>query len=171
MPKTQGTAISINISKFKISWLEPEKTYATIHAMKENLPPPSHETYLKHRKEVRWKIIAPVVGSLLVCLACSALVFVATFRYGGNVETWAQISEIYLSIPMIILLVVIFAMVAGIAYLLTMLLGILPRYTFQAQGLFYKLRDVVRRGADSVAKPVITIDAIGASINRIFGKR
>jgi hypothetical protein len=54
---------------------------------------------------------------------------------------------------------------------LTRLLAILPRYTYQAQGLFHKMKIAVRRGADAVAKPVITIDAIGASINRIFGKR
>jgi hypothetical protein len=139
--------------------------------MKENLPQPEHETYLKHRKEVRWKILAPVIASAVVCVLCSALVYAATFNYGGDVTLWAQISEIYLAIPAIIFLVVAFAMVAGIAYLLTRLLSILPRYTYQAQGLFWKIRDGVRRGADAVAKPVINIDAIGASINRIFGKR
>lgn len=139
--------------------------------MKETFPRPEHATYLKHRKEVRWKILAPVIASAVVCVLCSALVYAATFNYGGDVTLWAQISEIYLAIPTIILLVVVFAMVGGIAYLLTRLLGILPRYTYQAQGLFWKIRDGVRRGADAVAKPVITIDSIGASINRIFGKR
>lgn len=151
--------------------MERKKTYATIQSMKANIPQPAHETYLKHRKEVRWKILAPVIVSVVLCVACSALVVVATFDYGGNVETWAQISTIYLAIPTIIFLVVIFAMVAGIAYLLTRLLAILPRYTYQAQGLFYRIKAAVRRGADAVARPVITIDSIGAGINRIFGKR
>jgi len=139
--------------------------------MKADIPKPTHETYLKHRKELKWKILAPVVVSLIICFACSALVYIATFSYGGDVERWAEISTIWLSIPTIIFLVIIFALVAGIVFLLTKLLEILPRYTFQAQGIFIKIKDGVRRGADIVAKPVITIDSIGASINRIFGKR
>ncbi|MGE5462488.1 MAG: hypothetical protein ACM3PS_03980 [Syntrophothermus sp.] len=139
--------------------------------MKEKLPQPVHESYLKHRQEVRWKIIAPVVVAAVLCFACSALAYVGTFRYGGDVELWSQISTIYLAIPTIIFLVVIFAMVGGIAFLLTKLLGILPRYTFMAQDLAYKMKAYARRGADAIAKPVITIDALGASLNRIFGKK
>jgi hypothetical protein len=47
----------------------------------------------------------------------------------------------------------------------------LPRYTFQAQGLAYRIKAALRRAADAAVKPVITIDSLGASINRIFGKR
>ena len=139
--------------------------------MKAQIPQPVHETYLKHRKEVRWKILAPVIASAVVCVLCSALVYVATFSYGGDVELWAQISTIYLAIPTIILLVAIFALVGGMVFLLTRLLAILPRYTFMAQELSYKVKMYVRRGADSAAKPVIFINSLGASINRIFGKR
>ncbi len=139
--------------------------------MKENLPQPVHESYLRHRKEVRWKILAPVVAAMALCFICSGLVYVGTFGYGGDVTLWAQISEIWLAIPTIILLVVIFAMVGGIVFLLTKLLSILPRYTFMAQDLANKMKIYVRRGADAVAKPVIAIDALGASLNRIFGKK
>lgn len=139
--------------------------------MTANIPKPVHETYLKHRREVRWKIVAPVAVSAVLCVACSALVFAATFNYGGDVQTWAEISTIYLAIPTIIFLVVIFAVIAGIGYLLTRLLAILPSYTYQVQGLFYRIKTAVRRGADSIVKPVVTINSVGASINRIFGKR
>lgn len=139
--------------------------------MKANIPQPVHETYLKHRKEVRWKIIAPVVASTLVCVACSALVYAATFGYGGDVARWAEISTIYLAIPAIIFLVVFFALIAGLIYLMMRLLAVLPIYTYKAQGLFYRIKAAVRRGADAVAKPVITLDSIGAGINRMFGRR
>ena len=139
--------------------------------MKANLPQPVHESYLKHRKEMRWKILLPVIASAVVCVACSALVFVATFSYGGDVERWAEISTIYLSIPTIIFLVIIFALIGGIVFLLARLLVILPNYTFMAQDFFNKAKGVIRRGADNVAKPVIFIDSIGAGINRIFGRR
>jgi ABC-type microcin C transport system permease subunit YejE len=152
--------------------LERKKRYATIQAMKANIPPkPTHETYLKHRRELKWKILAPVVVSLVLCFACSGLVYVATFGYGGDVSLWAEISEIYLAIPTIIMLVILFAVVGGLVFLMARLLSILPRYTFMAQDLSYKMKAYVRRGADAAAKPVIFLDSIGASINRIFGKR
>jgi uncharacterized membrane protein YhdT len=138
--------------------------------MKADIPKPVHETYLTHRKEVRWKIIAPVAVAVLLCVACSVLINVATFSYGGDVARWAEISTIYLAIPTIIFLVIIFALVGGMVYLLTRLLAILPNYTYRAQGLFYRIKTAVRHAADAVAKPVITIDSIGASINRIFSK-
>ena len=140
--------------------------------MKANIPnKPVHETYLKHRRELKWQILAPVVVSLILCFACSGLVYVATFGYGGDVTLWAEISEIWLAIPTIIIMVVIFAIIGGLIFLLTKLLEILPRYTFMAQDLSYKMKAYVRRGADYAAKPVIFLDSLGASINRIFGKR
>jgi hypothetical protein len=140
--------------------------------MNANIPPqPSHETYLKHRRELRWKILAPVIAASVLCVLCSALAYVATFGYGGDVTLWAEISEIYLAIPAVIFLVIAFAAVGGLVFLMARLLSILPRYTFMAQGLSYKMKDYARRGADYVAKPVIFLDSIGASINRIFGKR
>jgi len=140
--------------------------------MKANIPSkPTHETYLKHRRELKWKILAPVVGSLVLCFLCSGMVYVATFGYGGDVTLWAEISEIYLAIPTVIFLVIAFAAVGGMVFLMARLLSILPRYTFMAQGLSYKMKAYVRRGADYAAKPVIFLDSLGASINRIFGKR
>ena len=84
--------------------------------MNANIPPkPVHESYLKHRREYRWKILAPVLAASVVCVLCSALAYVATFGYGGDVTLWAQIAEIWLAIPTIIFLIVIFAMVGGIS--------------------------------------------------------
>jgi hypothetical protein len=140
--------------------------------MKANIPPqPSHESYLKHRRELRWKILAPVIAASVLCVLCSVMVYVATFGYGGDVTLWAEISEIYLAIPTVIFLVIAFAAVGGMVFLMARLLSLLPRYTFMAQDLAHKMKDYARRGADYAAKPVIFLDSLGASINRIFGKR
>jgi hypothetical protein len=139
--------------------------------MKANIPQPVHESYLKHRRDLRWKILAPVIAASVLCVLCSAMVYVATFSYGGDVTLWAEISEIYLAIPTIIFLVVLFALVGGLVFLLARLLSILPRYTFLAQDYSHKIKIYVRRGADYAARPVIFLDSLGASINRIFGRR
>jgi hypothetical protein len=139
--------------------------------MKANIPQPVHESYLKHRRDLRWKILAPVIAASVLCVLCSAMVYVATFGYGGDVTLWAEISEIYLAIPTIIFLVILFAVVGGLVFLMARLLSILPRYTFLAQDYSHKIKIYIRRGADYAARPVIFLDSLGASINRIFGRR
>jgi len=91
--------------------------------------------------------------------------------YGGDCDTLAEISEIYLAIPTIIFLVILFAIVGGLVFLMARLLAVLPRYTFMAQDLSHKMKAYARRGADYAVRPVIFLDSLGASINRIFGKR
>ena len=139
--------------------------------MNEKLPQPVHESYLKHRKDTAWKIIFPVVLSSVLCIGLVVLINIATFRGGGDVQRWADISTMWIAIPVMVLLLVSFAVLGGIVYLLAKLLKIAPPYTALAQEFFYKIEGYVRRGADSAAQPFIFIDSIGASINRILGRR
>ena len=139
--------------------------------MKAKLPKPVHESYLKHRKDLAWKIILPVVLSAVLCLGLIVLINIATFRDGGDVQRWADISTMWIAIPTMLTLLIILALLGGIIYLLGRLLNIAPNYTALAQDFVHKIEGYVKRGADAVARPIISIDAIGASINRIFGKR
>ncbi len=139
--------------------------------MNEKLPEPVHASYLKHRKDTAWKIIFPVVLSSVLCIGLIVLINIATFRGGGDVQRWADISTMWIAIPVMMLLLVVFALLGGIVYLLAKLLKISPPYTLMAQQFFYKIEAYVRRGADAAAKPFIFIDSIGASIERILGRR
>jgi hypothetical protein len=139
--------------------------------MKANIPQPVHESYLKHRKDRVWKIIVPVVASVVLCIGLIVLVNIATFQWGGDVARWAAISTMWIAIPTILSMLVFLAILAGLVYLMAKLLNILPTYTGKTQDLFYKIESYARRFADSAAKPIIFIDSIGAGINRIFGRR
>lgn len=163
--------IPINISKSHLLRLECNHTYAKIKVMKAKLPLPVHESYLKHRKDLVWKIIFPVVLSSLLCIGLVVLVNIATFRNGGDVGRWAAISTMWIAIPTIIAMLIALALLAGIVYLLAKLLNILPPYTGMVQDFFYKIESYARRGADAAAKPVISISSISASIHRLFGGR
>ena len=139
--------------------------------MREQLSKPVHESYLKHRKDTAWKIIFPVVLSSLLCIGLIVFINIATFRGGGDVQRWADISTMWIAIPMMVLLLVVFAVFGGLVYLLAKLLKIAPPYTAMAQDFFYKIEGYVRRGADAAAQPFIFIDSIGASIHRFLGRR
>ena len=139
--------------------------------MKAIIHPPVHESYLKHRKQRVWQIILPVVLAALLFIALIVLIIIAASRGTGDVARWAAVSTIWISIPIIIMSLILFAVLAGLVYLLIRLLQIAPVYTGKAQDLAYKVARTARRGADAVAKPFITLDSLGASLNRILGRK
>ena len=139
--------------------------------MKAKLPIPVHESYLKHRRDLVWKIIFPVILSALLCIGLIVLINIATFRDGGDVARWGAISTMWIAIPVMIAMLVFLALLGGIVYLFARLLSIMPKYTAMVQDFFYKIEGYAKRGADAVVKPVIFLESIGASINRFFGRQ
>jgi predicted PurR-regulated permease PerM len=139
--------------------------------MKAELPKPVHESYLRHRRQVTSQIIVPVVLAVLLCLAASGLVTFATFKWNGDVSRWAAVSTIWIVIPVMIVSLVFLALLAGIIYLLARLLNIAPIYTNKAQNFIQKLGIRIRLAANATVKPVIFLDGIGASIQRLFGRK
>lgn len=151
--------------------MECNLTYATIIEMREQLSKPVHESYQKHRKELAWKIIFPVVLSVVLCVGLIVLISVATFGWGGDVQRWADISTMWIAVPFMLEMLVVLAVIVGLIYVLAKLLNITPKYTPIAQDFFYKIKSYARGFADAVAKPVISLNSIGASIGRLFGKQ
>jgi hypothetical protein len=133
--------------------------------MEAKIPKPVHMSYQKHRKDLAWKIILPVVLSAVLCIGLIVLINVVTFGSGGAIST------MWIAIPTIIGMLIVLALLVGIIYLLAKLLHITPNYTVKVQDFFHLIQSYARRGADAVAKPIIKLDSIGAGINRFFGKR
>lgn len=146
-------------------------TYAKINGMEAKIPKPVHMSYQKHRKDLAWKIILPVVVSAVLCIGLIVLINVVTFGNGGDVARWAAISTMWIAIPTILGMLIVLALLVGIIYLLAKLLNITPNYTVKVQDFFHLIQSYAKRGADAAAKPIITLDSIGAGINRLFGKR
>lgn len=139
--------------------------------MKDVLPKPIHESYLRHRRQRATQIILPVVLAVLLCIAMIVLINIATFRANGDVARWAAISTMWIVIPVFIMGLVFLALLGGIIYLLAQLLGIAPSYTSKAQDFIRMLSLRVRRAADATVKPVIYLDGVGASIKALLGRK
>jgi hypothetical protein len=139
--------------------------------MEAKIPKPVHMSYQKHRKDLVWKIILPVLLSAVLCIGLIVLINVVTFGSGGDVARWAAISTMWIAIPTMLGMLILLALLVGIIYLLAKLLNITPNYTAMAQDFFHLIQSYAKRGADAVAKPIITLDSIGAGISRLFGKR
>jgi len=138
--------------------------------MKAIIHPPVHESYKKHRKEIVWQIILPVVLTSILFIALIVLVNIATFRDNGDVARWAAVSTIWISIPIMIVALLLLAILVGIVYLLIRLLQITPIYTGKAQDFAYKIAGYARRAADIAVKPVFFLDEVGATIKALLGR-
>jgi predicted PurR-regulated permease PerM len=139
--------------------------------MKAIIHPPVHESYKRHRKELAWQIIVPVVLSAILIVGVIVLVNVATFRDNGDVGRWAAISTIWIVIPIMVAGLIFLIILGGIVYLLKYLLQIAPTYTGQAQDFVHKIARYIERVADAIVKPVIALDGIGASMKRLVGRK
>ena len=136
--------------------------------MNAKLPQPVHESYLKHRKQVVWQIIVPMVLTVMLCIALIVLINIATFNQGGDVARWAAVSTIWIVIPIMFGLLIVLALVGGLVYLMYKLLDITPTYTGMAQDYVHIGAGYVRRALDAIVKPVINLNGIWASINAFF---
>lgn len=139
--------------------------------MNAKLPQPVHESYRRHRKQVGWQIILPVLLSAVFCIALIVLIWFATFRDGGDVARWAAVSTIWIVVPIMIGMLIVLALLGGLVYLMARLLNIAPNYTALAQDYVHKAAGYVKRGADAAVKPVLFVDGLGASIRTFFGRK
>ena len=138
--------------------------------MKAKLPQPIHESYLKHRKQLTWQIILPMVLTSILLIALIVLINIATFRDNGDVARWAEISTIWIVIPIMVGMLVLLALLGGIIYLLAKLLDVTPRYTGPAQDYVHKAAGIIKRALDAMVKQIIEIQGVLASIREFFKK-
>lgn len=139
--------------------------------MKAVLPKPVHASYQRHRRQLISQILLPMVVAALLFVAMIVLINVATFRSNGDVARWAAISTIWIVIPIMILSLIFLVVLVGLVYLMKRLLNITPVYTGMAQDFVHKLMIRIRLLADKLVKPVIFWDSVGASINRLLGRK
>jgi hypothetical protein len=121
------------------------------------VPRPERESYAKHRRDVTRQIILPVILVTLIGVGLAALsIFAATGSRPG-VSLWADIAAIWIIIPMMLLMLVILALTIAMAYGLTRLLKVSPRYTGLAQEYALWFNAQVSLWADKIIKPVLVI--------------
>jgi len=139
--------------------------------MKAKIPQPIHESYKRHRKQLVWQIILPIVLTALLIVALIVIINIATFRDNGDVARWAAVSTIWIVIPIMIGMLIFLALLVGLIYLMMKLLNITPTYTSLAQDYVYKAEGYIKRAADAVVKPVLQIEGLRASIKAVFGRK
>lgn len=130
-------------------------------------PVPNPVTRRKHRREVFWQVTVPLlVGAILVLAAGVGVIYVGATNL-SPVDRWASISIIWLIIPMMFVALIFLVVIAGLAYGLVRLIGILPKYTRQVQDLFVSIEARVKNAADSAVEPALRVQSIVAGLRAL----
>jgi len=132
--------------------------------------PTSHKaaSYQAHRRDLIWQILVPIVVALLVVIA--TFVFVATGS-SGTASLWADISMIWLLIPLLFIAFITLIILGGIIYGMAMLLKATPIYTQKLYRLIRLVTQKIENVADEIAKPILFVEGISAGIKRFFQQK
>ncbi len=127
-------------------------------------PRPQHASYLSHRRQVAWQIILPIVLAFLVLIAVIVLIAWRTFSAGGDSARWAEISTMWLTLPVMFGALVTLAFMIAATYLLGRLADLIPRYSYLAQ----KYAAQIEAGAKKIERvghrPLLIFPEIGRLI-------
>lgn len=131
---------------------------------------PQHASYRLHRRQVAWQIILPVILAALMIIAAIVLVSLATFRGNGDVERWAAISTMWLTIPVMIGGLVMLAVLIGLAWAVGKGAAFIPPYSYKAQEFVNQAEARVKQGVEYAYRPMRIFPAIGRMIRSRFRK-
>lgn len=140
------------------------------NTVKATLPRPTHESYLKHRKQTMQQIVLPMILAAVLMVAFVVWICIATFRDNGEVGRWAAISTIWIALPILLAGLITMAILGGLVYLMMRLLGILPTYTGMAQDYVQLGALYIQRFTEAAVKPIFAVDGLAAYIKAIFGR-
>lgn len=119
-------------------------------------PSPNPLTRARHRREVLWQVFVPLLTGVLLVGALAVGIIVSGV---GDASRWADISLIWLLVPMLVLALIPLALLVALIYGLALLMGVLPPYARQAQQVFETIEAVVRRNADRAVEPFLRVHA------------
>jgi hypothetical protein len=124
---------------------------------KYSVPRPKRESYVKHRREVNRQIIFPMLAVVLVGIGLAIFSGFAASANNSGVGLWADISLIWLIIPMMFLALVIMASLIALVYGLNKLIKVSPHYTEIAQSYALMFNAQVTIWTNKIIQPVLSI--------------
>jgi uncharacterized membrane protein YhdT len=101
--------------------------------MNSTPPRPQHRSYQAHRRQIAWQIILPVALAAVAMIVAFVVITVGAARGTSDLGKWADVSTIWLAIPVGIGALIILGVLSAVVYLLGRILGVIPRYTVIGQ--------------------------------------
>jgi len=120
-------------------------------------------THAKHKREVFWQILLPMlIGVLLVLTVAFVIIF--GFQSSSDLSRWADVSTIWLILPSLFITLIFLIILSAFVYLITFVLRITPRYTLIVQLYFEIAKHKVTYYSNRITEPIIKTKGIWAVV-------
>lgn len=133
----------------------------------DKLVPFDRQSLRNYRRQRFWQIIFPIViFSLLIGLA-------GGFTVGAGKELnrlWADVSIIWMVLPMLFLAFFMLVILVGMVYLLYQLTKGTPRITRKVQNFLTRIEQETCRAANSVVKPILWVHQVQSGLRSLMRK-
>lgn len=117
-----------------------------------------------HARQKLWQIMLPIFAGLVLVVFFAVL---AGLAGPAEASRWADISLIFLLIPVMFVSLLFLAIFAGSIYAFMRILRIIPPFALRVQNLFSKIEQQVRRGANLAVEPIIRIESWWAALRAL----
>lgn len=117
-----------------------------------------------HRKQVFWQITVPLIAVVVLTLAVAVLAATGSVQ---STSLWANISLIWLIIPVMVIALILMVMLAGLVYAVIWLVRILPGYGMQAQNFMIAIASQVENLGNAIVEPILRVNAFLASLQAL----
>ncbi len=118
----------------------------------------------KHRHEILWQVMFPLVSGVIIMLLLMGL----SVAGASDQSRLADISVIWLIIPLMFGSIALFILLIGVIYGLVVLIRLLPKYTQQAQSFIKLMGTRVSEMDDRIVAPVIKGHISSARFRKLF---
>jgi uncharacterized protein involved in cysteine biosynthesis len=129
-------------------------------------PERNPKTHAEHKREVFWQITLPlVIGILLLVAAVVAIILSATHPV-TDVGRWADVSLMWIILPSLFFALIMLVILIGLAYGISRLIGVIPRYSHIIQLYFEQAKGKVSQLTNLMAEPILRVNSVWAAARR-----
>jgi ABC-type dipeptide/oligopeptide/nickel transport system permease component len=131
------------------------------------LPPPNPETYGRHRRQVWWQILFPVILGYLLVIVVGILAALGT---NSQIAQLGNISAMMVITPVLVLLILTLIILLASNIGLVKLLRVLPMYSHLVLLTIRHYAKMVQDWANNTTKPVIGVKSSWAGIKAALNR-
>lgn len=117
-----------------------------------------------HSRQKLWQITFPLLLGIILALLFAVL---AGLAQADSANRWADISLIFLLIPVMVVALLFLAVLAGLVYLMIQVLKFVPPVALKVQNIFAQVEQRVRTGSNLAAEPLVRVQSWLAALRAL----
>jgi len=126
------------------------------------LPERNPVTHARHRREVFWQIIIPMMLGILLVLVAVTIVILSATHAATNLSRWADVSLIWLILPSLLIAFIFLTILIAFTYLISIVLKKTPPYAHLIQQYFETGKNKVSFYSNKITDPIVKTRSVWA---------